>query len=55
MHFTDQDLRAAVSAGALDANKLNPLLDFLTAAPPTRPSRRRRVSISRMCSGTPAR
>jgi len=29
MHFTDQDLRAAVSAGALDANKLSPLLDFL--------------------------
>ena len=29
MHFTDQDLRAAVSAGALDANRLNPLLDFL--------------------------
>ena len=30
MHFTDQDLRAAVTAGALDANKLNPLLDFLS-------------------------
>jgi len=29
MHFTDQDLRAAVTAGALDANKLTPLLDFL--------------------------
>jgi hypothetical protein len=29
MHFTDQDLRAAVSAGALDAERLNPLLDFL--------------------------
>ena len=29
MHFTDQDLRAAVSAGALDANRLSPLLDFL--------------------------
>src|SRR5262245_37334721 len=29
MHFTDQDLRAAVAAGALDGNKLAPLLDFL--------------------------
>jgi hypothetical protein len=31
MHFTDQDLRAAVTAGALDADRLNPLLDFLNA------------------------
>jgi hypothetical protein len=29
MQFTDQDLRAAVTAGALDADRLNPLLDFL--------------------------
>ena len=29
MQFNDQDLRAAVTAGALDAEKLNPLLDFL--------------------------
>jgi len=29
MQFNDQDLRAAVAAGALDAEKLNPLLDFL--------------------------
>lgn len=29
MQFTEQDLRAAVSAGALDANRLNPLLAFL--------------------------
>ena len=31
MQFTDQDLRAAVSAGALDADRLNPLLAFLGA------------------------
>lgn len=31
MHFTAQDLRAAVSAGALDADRLNPLLTFLTS------------------------
>jgi len=31
MQFTDQDLRAAVTAGALDADRLNPLLDFLSA------------------------
>ena len=30
MQFTDQDLRAAVTAGALDADRLNPLLDFLS-------------------------
>jgi hypothetical protein len=29
MQFTEQDLRAAVSAGALDANRLSPLLEFL--------------------------
>ncbi len=29
MQFSDQDLRAAVSAGALEAEKLNPLLAFL--------------------------
>jgi hypothetical protein len=31
MQFSDQDLRAAVTAGALDADRLNPLLDFLNA------------------------
>jgi hypothetical protein len=31
MQFTDQDLRAAVTAGVLDADRLNPLLDFLNA------------------------
>jgi hypothetical protein len=43
MHFTDQDLRAAVAAGALDANRLPPLIDFLNGravaspvAPPPR-------------------
>jgi hypothetical protein len=30
MHFTEQDLRAAVAAGALDADRLNPLLAFLS-------------------------
>ena len=37
MHFTDQDLRAAVAAGALDANKLTPLLDFLNGRAATSP------------------
>jgi hypothetical protein len=31
MQFTDQDLRAAATAGALDADRLNLLLDFLGA------------------------
>jgi hypothetical protein len=31
MPFTEQDLRAAVSAGALEANRLDPLLAFLNA------------------------
>jgi hypothetical protein len=31
MQFTEQDLRAAVAAGALDANRLNPLIAFLDA------------------------
>ena len=55
MQFTEQDLRAAVDAGALDANRLNPLLEFLSARAPIRRSRRRRASISRICSGTRAR
>ena len=55
MHFTDQDLRAAVTAGALDANKLPRCSTSSPAAPPTPPWRRRRASISRTCSGTPAR
>ena len=41
MQFTDQDLRAAVSAGALEAERLNPLLDFLngrTADSPVAPA-----------------
>src|SRR5215831_1365922 len=29
MQFTEQDLRAAVSAGVLDADQLPPLLDYL--------------------------
>jgi len=37
MHFTDQDLRAAVAAGALEANRLNPLLDFLNGRAVTSP------------------
>ena len=37
MHFTDQDLRAAVAAGALDAERLNPLLDFLNGRAATSP------------------
>ena len=56
MQFTDQDLRAAVTAGALDADRLNPLLDFLERPRRrARRSRRRRGSILRICSGTPAR
>lgn len=31
MQFNEQDLRAAVSAGALDADRLHPLVDFLRA------------------------
>jgi hypothetical protein len=31
MHFTEQDLRAAVAAGALDADRLNRLLHFLSS------------------------
>src|SRR5262245_3101042 len=41
MQFTDQDLRAAVSAGALEADRLNPLLAFLNgraAASPVAPA-----------------
>jgi hypothetical protein len=30
MHFTDHDLRAAVTAGALEPDRLGPLLDFLS-------------------------
>jgi hypothetical protein len=37
MQFTDHDLRAAVSAGALDANQLNPLIDFLNGRATTSP------------------
>ena len=56
MQFTDQDLRAAVTAGALDADRLNPLLDFLERPRQRiRRSRPRRGSISPICSGTPAR
>ena len=57
MQFTDQDLRAAVTAGALDADRLNPLLDFLSARATSCAGRSRRAarSISRICSGMRAR
>jgi len=34
MQFTEQDLRAAVGAGALDADRLRPLMDFLASREP---------------------
>jgi hypothetical protein len=35
MQFSEQDLRAAVSAGALDADRLPPLMDFLASRQPS--------------------